>query len=69
VVVQGGRTDLDNLVLLCSFHHTLVHERGWRLARAPDGQVDWFDPEGIRYRAGPGRPEPQPIQQELVGVT
>lgn len=30
---QGGRTDLDNLVLLCPFHHRLVHEGGWRLRR------------------------------------
>jgi hypothetical protein len=24
---QGGPTDLDNLVLLCSHHHTLIHEK------------------------------------------
>lgn len=27
--LRAGRTDLDNLVLLCGFHHTLVHERGF----------------------------------------
>ncbi|MDH3293970.1 MAG: HNH endonuclease [Acidimicrobiia bacterium] len=26
-----GATDLDNLMLLCSFHHHLVHEGGWTL--------------------------------------
>ncbi|MEX2421178.1 MAG: DUF222 domain-containing protein, partial [Actinomycetota bacterium] len=36
---QGGRTDLDNLALVCSFHHRLVHEHRWRLERAPDGTV------------------------------
>jgi hypothetical protein len=24
----GGRTDLDNLVLLCAAHHHVVHEGG-----------------------------------------
>ena len=26
---RGGTTDLDNLILVCSFHHKLVHEHGW----------------------------------------
>jgi hypothetical protein len=50
---HGGRTDLDNLVLICSFHHRLVHEHGWSLRRQPDGQFRWFHPDGTRYRAGP----------------
>jgi hypothetical protein len=53
---HGGRTDLDNLVLLCHVHHKLVHEYAWRLARARDGTVTWFRPDGSRYRAGPGPP-------------
>ncbi len=32
---KGGRTDLANLVLQCSRHHTLVHARGFRLALHP----------------------------------
>lgn len=27
----GGRTDLDNLVLVCSFHHQLIHDHGYRI--------------------------------------
>jgi len=62
---RGGRTDLENLVLLCHHHHTLVHEHGWRLTLPVGGPVRWFRPDGTRYRAGPrhgpgppGHPEP-----------
>ena len=50
---RGGRTDLDNLVLICTFHHKLVHEYGWRIQRDADGAVRWFRNDGVRYRAGP----------------
>lgn len=33
---HGGRTDLDNLVLLCHRHHTLVHTEGFQLVLSPD---------------------------------
>jgi hypothetical protein len=32
---DGGRTDQDNLVLLCRWHHTAVHEGGWRIRFEP----------------------------------
>jgi len=35
----GGPTDLSNLVLLCQYHHNLVHEGGWELIRKPDGDL------------------------------
>ena len=47
----GGRTDLDNLILLCQWHHTAVHEGGITITREsdrwvftkPDGQpCDWW---------------------------
>lgn len=50
---RGGKTDLDNLVLICSFHHRLVHEHRWRIERGADGQIAWYRPSGVRYRAGP----------------
>ena len=52
---DGGRTDLENLVLVCSFHHKLVHEHGWHIARDADG-VRWFDPGGREFVAGPAPP-------------
>jgi len=30
---------LDNLLLICSFHHRLVHEHGWSVRRDDDGTV------------------------------
>jgi hypothetical protein len=36
----GGETSLDNLMLLCSQHHKLVHEGGFAIQR--DYQNDWF---------------------------
>jgi hypothetical protein len=31
--LHGGRTDVDNLILVCSFHHRLVHDQGYRVHR------------------------------------
>jgi HNH endonuclease/Domain of unknown function (DUF222) len=53
---RGGRTEVDNLVLVCSLHHRLVHEHGWSITRQADGGVAWSRPDGTRYRAGPGPP-------------
>jgi len=29
----GGTTDVDNLIMICSFHHTVVHDHGYRIHR------------------------------------
>lgn len=60
---RGGATDLDNLLLVCGFHHRLVHEHGWSVARAPDGRVRWFRADGSRFRGGPER-GPTPADRE-----
>ncbi len=43
---DGGETSLVNLVLLCSTHHTLVHEGGFSLQRHADGAVYFVRPDG-----------------------
>lgn len=51
---HGGPTDLDNLILLCGRHHTLVHEGGLRIGPAPTGsarQWDFWMPGGLRVDA------------------
>jgi Domain of unknown function (DUF222)/HNH endonuclease len=53
---RGGSTDLDNLALVCTFHHRLVHEHKWNLERTRSGAVRWLRPDGVRYRAGPHDP-------------
>jgi hypothetical protein len=53
---RGGHTDLHNLVLVCSFHHKLVHEHRWRIGRDQNGAIRWLRPDGRAHRAGPGPP-------------
>jgi len=44
---NGGDTSLNNLMLLCTRHHTLVHEGGFRIEK--DFQNRWYfvRPDGI----------------------
>jgi len=43
---HGGRTDIADGVLLCRFHHLMVHDQGWRVTRGT-GE------ESCRYTAVP----------------
>jgi len=45
---DGGPTDLENLIRLCSFHHGLVHEGGFRVERGKDGEFVFLSPKGER---------------------
>ncbi|HXU62279.1 MAG TPA: DUF222 domain-containing protein, partial [Polyangia bacterium] len=44
--LHGGRTSLDNLLFLCSFHHRLVHEGGFTITMTADAQVLVIAPTG-----------------------
>ncbi len=46
---EGGFTDLDNLLPLCSREHHLVHEGGWKITMTPDRVVTWIRPDGTVY--------------------
>ena len=50
---HGGPTSADNLVLLCRYHHHLVHDRAHALKLLPDGTVEATAPDG---RTTTGRP-------------
>ena len=74
---KGGPTDLDNLILVCGFHHKAVHEYGWSVVKRKDGIIEWFRPSGRSHGVRFPRPDvsdrdpPPPEkceQQELVPV-
>ena len=35
--IDGGATDLENLVLLCGRHHRMVHEGDWQIVKTDEG--------------------------------
>ncbi|MEQ8436459.1 MAG: DUF222 domain-containing protein [Ilumatobacter fluminis] len=43
---QGGPTDLDNMIPLCSRHHHVAHEGGWTLELALDRTLTIRQPDG-----------------------
>jgi hypothetical protein len=43
---SGGKTSLENLTLLCTFHHTLLHEGGFKIRRDTDGAIYFQRPDG-----------------------
>ncbi|HEX7210607.1 MAG TPA: DUF222 domain-containing protein [Propionibacteriaceae bacterium] len=42
--ILGGPTDLDNLTLLCRYHHTHFLQRGWTCQINADGLPEWLPP-------------------------
>ena len=53
--LHGGETSVDNLSLLCTHHHHLVHEGGWSVERTPDGELRFRAPDGREVPAVPVR--------------
>ena len=53
---DGGRTALDNLVLLCRRHHRAVHEEGFRVTLDAAGDVHFQWPDGRPLLAAPPAP-------------
>jgi hypothetical protein len=59
---HGGATDIENLLLLCRWHHGLVHDglpddQRWQILLDPGtGEVTVFRPGGQRYELGPSQP-------------
>lgn len=45
----GGPTDLDNLISLCHFHHSSVHDGGWNITSSSGGWI-FRDVAGVEYQ-------------------
>jgi len=43
---RGGKTELANLILLCHYHHRLVHEEAWQVVRAGE-RFQFIPPEHL----------------------
>ena len=60
---QGGPTTLSNLAALCRRHHRAVHEEGFNVVRGPDGDLEFFRPDGRRL---PEAPRPAAVPADPV---
>ncbi|MBP7930413.1 MAG: DUF222 domain-containing protein [Acidimicrobiia bacterium] len=58
---DGGATDLDNMALICSSHHHLVHEGQWTLTRGPNGT--WTAQPPQHHRLKPPSASTQPAHR------
>ena len=64
---HGGRTDLDNAIPLCGWHHRRAHDPDYQHTTLPTGEVRYRRAERTRHVRG----EPQPpgkVRQTLVQV-
>jgi hypothetical protein len=57
---DGGETSMTNCLLLCKFHHTLVHEGGWRVEWWGEGRPAFFGPRGQMLFEGRWQPPELP---------
>jgi hypothetical protein len=52
-VTDGGTTALENLTLVCSRHHHLLHTPGWDAKLLPDATLEVTDPHGRTHTSAP----------------
>jgi hypothetical protein len=45
--IEGGATDLNNLTLLCRYHHHNFHMRGWTCGINSAGIPEWRPPKSV----------------------
>jgi 5-methylcytosine-specific restriction protein A len=52
--VDGGRTAVDNMVLLCQVHHRMIHSSGWTV-RIRDHMPEFIPPKWLDHSQTPRR--------------
>jgi len=52
---HGGRTDLDNLIPVCSHHHHQIHDAGWEVKLDLERRLTLTFPDGTVRNTGPPR--------------
>jgi hypothetical protein len=52
---NGGRTDLSNLLPLCTHHHSKVHDAGWNISLGAHRELTIHFPDGTVHNTGPPR--------------
>jgi len=50
---HGGKTDRDNMHLLCKQHQMFKHALGWKIQARPDGTRSWLTPHGLHVIVTP----------------
>jgi hypothetical protein len=50
---NDGRTDLDNLLPVCSVHHANIHNDDWHIALGPNRELTLRLPDGAIHTTGP----------------
>ena len=50
---HGGRTDLDNLLPVCTHHHTKIHDGGWEVSLDSNRELTIRFPDGTIHNTGP----------------
>jgi hypothetical protein len=50
---NGGRTDLANLLPVCTRHHAKIHNDGWTIALGPNRELTLTLPDGTVMATGP----------------
>jgi hypothetical protein len=66
---DGGRTSLANTLLLCRRHHRAVHEEGFTMRLAPNGEVRFHRPDGRLLPEAPMLPSQPPGQPAAALVS